>query len=549
MFDRRRAARKPNASMSLAASAQWRYHDAPPALSGCATTRHRRRREGETVTRRSRIRGATLSLAAALALMGGAASAKERLTVDLVNEPSSLDPQLQWNPDSYYVYRNIFDNLVTRDDGGTIVPQVATAWRYLSATEVEFTLRDDIVFHDGVRLTAADVVSTVKRITDPAFASPQLGQFNKIVDAVADNPTTVRLKTDGAYPALLAQLVKLSILPRHVVEAVGKDAFNQKPVGSGPYRFAGWRRGIEVVLERNETYWGAKGPFATVVFRAVPDAATRVADLQAGSADLVVTLDSDLAAQIKASRRGKVLSVLTERVAYFGVNSQRAPMTDKRLRQAVAYAIDKQALVDGVLGGYDKPMSELVSPASFGYVDGIGAPAYDPAKAKALIAEVGAAAKTPVTLLTAPVFDQRVVQAIQQMLVDVGLDVKIEMIDLTTYLRQMQSGPESAPQLAFSRWSCACQDADGALFPLLHSSSGWATARDARLDELIVAARQTLDQAQRLALYRQVHERVASEVYDIPLYQSAILYGAAPNLDWTPTPNESMFLNRMRWRD
>lgn len=92
--------------------------------------------------------------------------------MDLVNEPSSLDPQVQWNPDSYYVYRNIFDNLVTRDDKGAIIPQVATAWKQLSDTEIEFDLRGDITFHDGSKLTADDVVFSVKRITDPKFASP-----------------------------------------------------------------------------------------------------------------------------------------------------------------------------------------------------------------------------------------------------------------------------------------------------------------------------------------------------------------------------------------
>ena len=170
-----------------------------------------------------------------LTLATPALAAKDTVTVDLVNEPSSLDPQVQWNPDSFYVYRNIFDNLVTRDDKGDIQPEVATSWKYLSDTRIEFTLRSDIKFHDGTPLTADDVAFTVRRIIDPKFASPQLSQFNKITAAEVTSPTTVVLTTDGPYPALLAQLVKLSIVPKHVVDAVGKDAFNLKPVGSGPY--------------------------------------------------------------------------------------------------------------------------------------------------------------------------------------------------------------------------------------------------------------------------------------------------------------------------
>ncbi|TQI75161.1 peptide/nickel transport system substrate-binding protein [Bosea sp. AK1] len=493
---------------------------------------------------------AAFLVATALGLAAGPAlAAKDRFVVDLVNEPSSLDPQVQWNPDSYYVYRNIFDNLVTRDDKGAIIPQVATAWKQLSDTEIEFDLRSDIAFHDGSKLTADDVVYSVKRITDPKFASPQLGQFDKITDAVALSPTKVKLVTAGPYPALLAQLVKLSIVPKAVVEAVGKDAFNLKPVGSGPYKFESWQRGVNVQLTRNDAYWGTKAPFPTVTFRAVPDAATRLANLQAGASDLVVTLDADQAAQLKSSAKAQALIGLTERVAYVRLNTTKPPFDNPKLRLAAAYALDKQAMIDGLLGGHDKPVPELLTPAIFGWVDGIKAPEHDLAKAKALIAEAGPAAKAEIDLATAPVFDQRIVQAIQQMLVDAGFNVKIAMSDMATYLKRAQAGPEATSMLSFGRWSCACQDADGVLFPLLHKSSGWSAYRNPKMDALLEEARATLDTNKRLAAYKQVHEIVATDVPVVPLYQAVVIYGAAKSLAFQPTPNESMFINRMSWKD
>ncbi|WP_439498884.1 ABC transporter substrate-binding protein [Bosea sp. (in: a-proteobacteria)] len=492
---------------------------------------------------------ATALVAALLATTAPAEASKERFVVDLAGEPSSLDPHLQWNPDSYYVYRNVFDNLVTRDDKGEIVPQVATSWKQLSDTEIEFELRADIAFHDGSKLTAEDVVYSVKRITDPKFASPQLGQFDKITEAVALSPTRVKLVTNGAYPALLAQLVKLSIVPKAIVEQVGKDAFNLKPVGSGPYKFEGWQRGVAVTLARNDTYWGTKGPFPAVVFRAVPDGATRVANLQAGTSDLGVTLDSDQATQLKSSPKAQPLIGLTERVAYLRLNTTKPPFDNVKLRLAAGHAIDKEGLTEGILGGYDKPVPELLTPASFGWIPDIKAPAYDVAKAKALVTEVGAAAKAEVELATAPVFDQRIVQALQQMLTEAGFNVKIAMSDMASYLKRAQAGPEATSQLGFGRWSCACQDADGVLFPLLHKSSGWSAYRNPKVDTLLEEARQTLDKDKRLAAYRQVHEIVATEAPVIPLYQAAVLYGAVKNLQWQPTPNESMFLNRMSWKD
>ncbi|MET3601263.1 ABC transporter substrate-binding protein [Martelella mangrovi] len=493
---------------------------------------------------------APVLLSLAVALTGAiAAQAKDTLTIDLVNEPATLDPQKQWNPDSYYVYRNIFDNMLTRDNDGEIVPQVATEWEQVSDTEVVFTLRDDIVFHDGEKLTADDVVYTIERITDPDFASPQLSQFNKIIKAEAIDDHTVKLTTDGSYPALLAQLVKLSIIPEHVASAMTPEEFNAHPVGSGPYALEAWNRGVDVVLKRNDDYWGDKGPFATVIFKGVPEAATRLANLQAGAADLVVTLDSDLATQLETSGKGKPLAVNTERVAYFALNSQQAPLDNPELRKAIGYAIDREGIVEGVLAGYPKVVDEMLSPAHFGYSGEIDGYAYDPDKAAEMIAAIGPDAEVEMQLATAPVYDQRVVQAVQQMLNDAGMNVSLKMTDMATWLKDQQSSNDVAPMLTFSRWSCACQDPDGIMYPLLHSSSNWSRVSDPEIDALLDEARSELDEEKRADLYRQVNEIAVDNAYILPLYQAAIIYGAAEALEWQPTSNESMFLNRMSWTE
>jgi peptide/nickel transport system substrate-binding protein len=486
------------------------------------------------------------ALAAAMAL-SGAAAAKDLFVVDLVQEPASLDPHVQWNPDSYFVYRNIFDNLVTRDDEGKIVQQVATSWRQVDDSTVEFALRTDIKFHDGSALTAEDVVFSVKRITNPEFKSPQLGQFNSIIDAIATGPATVQLKTNGPYPVLLAQLAKLSIVPRAHVTQVGNDRFNQSPMGSGPYKFVSIQRGVKTTLARNDTYWGPKGVFTTVEFHAVPDPATRVANLRSGKADLIVTINPDLATEIKADNRVKVLSVLSERVAYFHLNSLTGPTADLRVRQAIAHAIDKQGIIDGLMGGYDKPVATMMAPVHVGYVEGFKGYAYDPAKAKALLKEAGVTPNTNFTLFTSPTFDQRIVQAIQQMLIEVGMKVSLTSSDFAGWLKRAQSSPAEFGEMTFSRWSCGCQDADGVLFPLFHSSSSWAKSRDTEMDKALEAGRSSLDLNVRLQHYKRAHEIAEATLPLVPLYQAAILYGARKELRWQPTPNESFFLNRMAW--
>ncbi|WP_366656119.1 ABC transporter substrate-binding protein [Fodinicurvata sp. EGI_FJ10296] len=501
-------------------------------------------------------RSSLMTGAAAIAFGVGAAFAapafadtSDTIVIDLVNEPSTLDPHQQWNPDSYYVYRNIFDNMVTRDNAGEIVPQVATDWEYAAEDEVVFTIRDDIVFHDGEPLTADDVAYSVNRIIDPEFASPQLGQFNQITGAEVTGENEVTLTTDGPYPVLLPQLVKLSIVPEHYVEEVGNDAFNAEPIGSGPYVFDEWERGIQVSLIVNEDYWGDSGEFARAEFRAVPEASTRMANLQSGESDLIVTIDPDMAMQLENSAGVQVLNVLTERVAFLRLNAQRGPTADPLIRQAIAHAIDKELIVEGLLGGFDEPVDVMLSPAHFGFIEGIEGPGYDPDRARELMAEAGDIATEPMVFATSPVFDQRIVQALQQMLSEVGFNAEIELTDMSTYLSRVQSEAEEAPHMNFGRWSCACQDADGVLYPLLHSSSAWSTWRSEETDASLEAARSSLDEDVRLENYADVHETVVEDVPLVPLYQAAILYGAAENLEWQPTPNESMFLNRMSWSE
>jgi ABC-type transport system substrate-binding protein len=164
------------------------------------------------------MRSIALALLMAVTATAALAQPKDALTVDLPGDVATMDPHLQWNTESYTVYRNIFDNLVTRDVAGKIVPQVATAWRYADDTTIVFDLHTDIAFHDGSRPTPEDVVFSVRRVINPAFKSPQLSQFDQITSADVTGPAQVTLHTKTPYPVLMAQLVKLSIVPKAYVD-------------------------------------------------------------------------------------------------------------------------------------------------------------------------------------------------------------------------------------------------------------------------------------------------------------------------------------------
>ena len=499
------------------------------------------------MTLRTTLLGAVAAATLGLATPG---LADVDFTVNLVNEPSSLDPHIQWNPDSYYVYRNIFDNIVTRNDAGEIVPEIAESWEQLSDTELSLKIREGVTFHDGTPLTPEDVVFSVKRITDPELGSPQLGQFNQITDARVGEGNTVILTTESAYPALLAQLVKLSVVPQHIVEEVGNDAFNEAPVGSGPYKFVELQRGVQVVLEDNAEYWGDKGPFDTATFKAVPDASTRVANLRAGTADLIVSLDSDLVRQLEGTPDVQVFSAKTERIGFMGLNTQRAPLDDPEMRKAVAMSIDREGIVQGILGGGEEVVDQMATPEYFGYVPDAEPIPYDPDAAREIVEAKGEAGQEPMVIKTAPVFDQRIVQALQQMLTDVGFNASIDMVDMATYLADSRQEDRSKrPILGFGRWSCACQDVDGVIFPLLHSSSSWSRVDNPEVDALLEEGRSTLDDDARMAAYTKIQRIMEEQRFLVPLYQAVALYGGSTKLEWTPTANESLFLNRMSWSE
>ncbi len=498
---------------------------------------------------RLQLREMITTLGAFLALLVGAAHAEapNPFVVDLVNEPASVDPHLQWNPDSYYVYRNVFDNLLTRDDASQIAASVATSWTYLDDTSVEFQIRDDITFHDGEPLDAGDVAFSVQRIIDPEFGSPQLGQFSAITGAEATGSHTVVITTGQPYPVLLGQLTKLSIVPEHVVNSVGNEAFAANPVGSGPYVFDAWQRGVKVVLTANDAYWGGTPPFPSVEFRAVPDAGTRVANLQSGQSHLAVSLNTDQAGQVDAPSGIRVLSSPTERIAFFMLNTLRAPTDDINVRRGMAAAMNPQLLVDALKGGYGQVSPVMLTPVHFGYTEEVEPFAYDLEAARAYAAEAGEI--DAIQLATSPVFDQNVVQALQQFAAEAGFEVEITVRDMPTHLQLIQGEKTEAPNMYFGRWSCGCLDADGVLYPLFHSESIWSKVNNPELDALLETARASVDPVERQAAYDQVLNIVREDVLAVPLYQTSVIYGADEALTWSPTPDESMFLMRMSWDD
>ena len=241
-----------------------------------------------------------------------------------------------------------------------------------------------------------------------------------------------------------------------------------------------------------------------------------------------------------------MLAGATERIGYMFINAQAGPTADPRVRKAIAYSIDRKSLIDALLAGYGDPVNIVLTPANFGFVPDVKGYEFDLAKAKALVKEANAVG-AQLTFLTSPAYDRRVVEALQQMVQETGLKVDIVALDHPTFLRRRQGRPDEAGSLSFGRWSCACQDADGVIFPLFRTGSIWAKYSNPGFDEAVDKARAILDEKGRLDLYRKAFEILREDVPGVGIYQDYAIYGARKELKWTPTPNEAVFIMDMKW--
>ncbi len=501
------------------------------------------------------IAGAAMSLV--LASCGASTSASssttavstapKTLVIDQSNSPATLDPGLQYDSDSVAVYRNIFDQLLRRNQSTMkIVPWVATSWKNVNPTTWIFNIRKGIKFTNGMPLTGADVAFSINRILSPSFASPQFANFSVIQSATAKGQV-VTIVTKAPSATLLTYLTTLSIVPEQYVQQVGNQAFDLHPIGSGPYKLVKWVQGSEVLLAANNSYWAGKPPYPSVEFRTVPNAASRVADLQSGAADIALTLSPDNAAQLKGSTGIKVIADPTEAVADLYMNSLQGPTQSLQVRKAIAYAINYSSLIKNVNLGYAKPVKEVLTPDSFGYTNTVPGFSYDPAKAKQLLAASGNPHPSLV-FPTSPAFSPTVVQAIQADLEAVGFRVSIVTTDQPTFLQKIQSPAHNWGQIRYGIWNCGCADADGTIYPLFHSGSVWSSYSNAQFDQLVTAARTTLNTAQRKQDYREAFAVLQKTVPAVGLWQYYAIYGVNKNITWNPGPQETLFIPQIHWK-
>ena len=451
------------------------------------------------------------------------------LVVGLVAEPVNLDPAQVTDLNSNRVGRRIVETLATFPDESTqIVPGLAESWTVSKdGLRYTFKLRKGISFHDGTPLNAEAVKFSIERQINAEHPFNKLGKYPfanyffgnvKAVEVV--DPSTVEFVLKEPRASFLAILTAgaASIVSPTAVKKLGVD-YALQPVGTGPFRYVAWDRGQRVVLERNAQYWKSPVKVERVIYRPIVEDQARLTELLTGALDLIVGTPPDFVAQLENNPKVTLLKQVGAHVWYLGINNQKKPFDDKRVRQALNYAVNKEAIVRDVLKGTGSMSAGPVLPGTWGADAGLKPYPYDPERARKLLAdagypggfttsmwvpESGSGMQSPVAMAT----------VMQSNLKAVGVNVTLQTFEWGAFIAKLRSKEQELFALS---WMAGNEDPDMVMYPLLHSSQ-WtpdgpnrALYKNEKFDELLHQARLTTDQAKRAELYRQAQRILADD--------------------------------------
>ncbi|MEZ5930873.1 MAG: ABC transporter substrate-binding protein [Alphaproteobacteria bacterium] len=476
------------------------------------------------------MRRATFAAALIAAVVGAAASQAQTppgvLVVGQIAEPKSLDPHAVTAVNDFRILMNVYDGLVRYKDGTLEVePALAESWKISEDGKTyTFELRDGVTFHDGTPFDADAVVFNFERMLKEDHPFHDTGPFplsfffSAVQSVEAVDADTVTFTLDAPYAPFLSNLAYPTglIVSPAAVEANGKD-FGRSPSGTGPFKFVEWESNAKVVVEKNADYWDGAPTLDAVVFRPITDANTRVAEMLSGGIDVMVEIPPDSVANFDGN--GFTLYEQAGPHLWFLIlNTKDGVFADKRARQAINYAIDKTALVEQILQGTADVATGPTPPAfAWAYNDSLQPYPHDPEKAKALLEESGHAGADLTFYVTeggSGMLDPVAMgTAIQADLAEVGLNVSIETYEWNTFLGEVNPGLEGKADMAEMAWMT--NDPDTLPYLALRTeawpdkggfNSGYYS--NDKVDELLVAARESTDQAERADLYKQMQEIV-----------------------------------------
>jgi ABC-type transport system substrate-binding protein len=507
-----------------------------------------------------------LFLALAAACTGGDSSPSRRTLIDSRDtyDPRSLDPALSTDVPTGRAVSYLFDGLTRFTAEAAVEPSLAERWE-MSADGRQYTfhLRRGVTFHDGTPLVARQVLASFQRVLDPKTRGGRGwplypirgardyadGKTTAIAGLAAPDDSTVIVTLDeplAFFPKLLAMPVA-AIVP----ENPGAD-FGQKPVGTGPWKLVEWRHDDYLLFAANEKYWAGRPKADSLMARIIPEPSTAVAEFESGNVDVLYIPEAETREWEQTDeKKARLQSAPALRLWYAALNTKRGPLADARVRRAMNHAVDKNAILQQLIGGRGQVAAGVIPPALLGAQAGAARQpyAYDVARAKALLAEAGFANGIDVELWVSqdPAF-ARVAQTLQGYLQEAGIRAKIVQRDASSVREASRAGNVD---VHMKDWWADYPDAENFLYPLLHSSNAGAGGNvsfyaNPRYDDIVSRARREPDEGRRLALYREADAIAFEDAPLLFLFFYNELYAVQPWITGFKVPT---IFTGQRWTD
>ncbi|WP_083914349.1 ABC transporter substrate-binding protein [Alkalispirochaeta alkalica] len=472
------------------------------------------------------------------------------LRVAVSNFPNSLDASIAAERNAQNVAWQMFDSLVWANDDNIIEPALAESWEVSEdGTEYIFHLREGVTFHNGEPFNAQAVVYSWERGKRPVMEWSDRWARAEVVEALDEY--TLRITTEEPDPLFLSVMAQhWNIVPPLYTEEAGDDAFGEAPVGTGPFQFVEWVREDRIVLERNPDYWRMGLPKADrVIYRPIPEASTRMAAIQTGQVDIVSRLTHEQAEALESVSGVTVVTYPIDRVFYIAFNNLTSgvgePTEDARVRRAMNYAVDRQAIIDSLFGGRARLATGLMTESNLGYNHSIEPYPYDPDKARQLLAEAGYPEGFSIGFAApsgAYTNFEQVAEAVQGYLADVGIRADLDIMESGRFWDL--EGEKQLPPLFGDSWS----ERSGESLPRLRGAlDGWDASfsawSDPEIDRYLDLISVTIDQNERAQLYKDLHSYMYQDPPFIYLYVPETFEATRDNVvDYRPRAAEDYFL-------
>jgi peptide/nickel transport system substrate-binding protein len=487
--------------------------------------------------------------------LAAAAPAAKTFRVNVVGDPAQLDPITLSEIVAGRILDNVYEGFIITTDDGRNIPALAESWDPLSPDPgFRFHLRQGVTFHSGRAFSAKDVQYTFEQLLKPGakggLAAPYLanvvgaadfrdGKATSIagVSIVDDHTVEVRF----TKPDVLFPIYPFRFMDSGIVAEQGADWMLKVSAGTGPFEFREWRRGVDVELAANPTYWGGAPKIEGVRFLIVPTAETTLAQYDAGELDFVDVYQSAIRRVVSDPRYGKeLIRVPRAQSNYLGINQALyEPFRDKRVRQALSLSIDREAMIRGLYGGAAFLQPGVIPPGFPGFDASLPPPKFDPKQAQALLEAAGypgGKGMPPIDITATDAQKNELTYYADQFHRVLGMDVSVKVVERATFIRAMNAG-----QVPLFPWGWTMDYPDPATFlhDMWYGASPYNRARwkNADYDALIDKALTTPDEAARYALYHQAERIIVEDVGMVPLPITASVGLRKPNVhDATLTP-------------